>query len=68
MAQNMLRSAHHIVGRQGGQLDKYHQLMCCAGVQKITGGALVMEIAAVVILGATVIAFDYLNSRDLYYY
>ena len=33
-------------------------------LQKITSGALWMEVAAVAVLGATVFAFDYFNSSD----
>lgn len=36
--------------------------------QKITSGALWMELAAVVVLGGTVFAFDYFNSSDSGYY
>ncbi|KAK9830055.1 hypothetical protein WJX72_009454 [[Myrmecia] bisecta] len=36
--------------------------------QKITAGALGMELAAVAILGGTVFAFDYLSSHDGSYY
>jgi len=35
--------------------------------QKITGGALAMELGAVAVLGGTAFAADYLNSRDGYY-
>ena len=35
---------------------------CC--VQVITVGALVMELAAAVVLGATVVTYDYFSSRD----
>ena len=37
-------------------------------LQKITSGALWMELAAVVVLGATVFAFDYFNSSESGYY
>lgn len=37
-------------------------------VQKITSGALWTELAAVALLGATVLAFDYFNSSDSGYY
>ncbi len=37
-------------------------------VQKIEPGALWMEVAAVVVLGGTVFAFDYFNSSDSGYY
>lgn len=36
--------------------------------QKITSGALWTELAAVALLGATVLAFDYFNSSDSGYY
>ncbi|KAL3151976.1 hypothetical protein ABBQ32_001099 [Trebouxia sp. C0010 RCD-2024] len=36
--------------------------------QKITAGALWTELAAVVVLGATVFAFDFFNSSDSGYY
>lgn len=36
--------------------------------EKITGGALAMELAAVVILAATAIAYDYLSNDDGSYY
>eukprot|EP00884_Botryococcus_braunii_P014835 jgi/Botrbrau1/23352/Bobra.0051s0010.2 len=36
--------------------------------QKITAGALGFEIAAVAVLGATVMLFDYFSSRESYYY
>lgn len=35
--------------------------------QKITGGALAMELGAVAVLGGTALAADYLHSRDGYY-
>ncbi|KAK9843437.1 hypothetical protein WJX81_002586 [Elliptochloris bilobata] len=35
--------------------------------QKITGGALAMELGAVAVLGGTAFAADFLNSRDGYY-
>ena len=35
---------------------------CC--VQVITVGALVMELAAAVVLGATVVTYEYFSSRD----
>lgn len=37
-------------------------------LQKIAAGALWTELAAVVVLGATVFAFDYFNSTDSGYY
>ena len=37
-------------------------------LQKITAGALWTELAAVVVLGATVFAFDFFNSSDSGYY
>jgi Vacuolar protein sorting 55 len=38
--------------------------------QKIEGGALALELAAVFVLGATVVAFDFFNSSEAanYYY
>ena len=36
--------------------------------EKITGGALAMELAAVVVLAATAIAYDYLSNDDGSYY
>lgn len=36
--------------------------------EKITGGALAMELAAVGVLAGTAVAFDYLNSDDGSYY
>ena len=36
--------------------------------QKITGGALALELAAVVVLAATAIAYDYLSNDDGSYY
>ena len=42
------------------------RLLCT--VQKIEPGALWMEVAAVVVLGGTVFAFDYFNSSDSGYY
>jgi len=35
-----------------------------ASVQKIAGGALVMELAAVAVLAVTIVAYDYQTSRD----
>lgn len=32
--------------------------------QKIAGGALVIELAAVVVLGATIVAFDYFSQNS----
>lgn len=39
-------------------------ILAHAGV--ITSGALVMELAAVIVLGATIVLFDYFNTRDSY--
>ena len=36
--------------------------------EKITGGALAMELAAVVVLAGTAIAYDYLSNDDGSYY
>ncbi|BDA48039.1 probable vacuolar protein sorting-associated protein 55 homolog [Coccomyxa sp. Obi] len=36
--------------------------------EKITGGALATELAAVAVLAATAFAFDYLNNEDGSYY
>ena len=36
--------------------------------EKITGGALAMELAAVVVLATTAIAYDYLSNDDGSYY
>lgn len=33
-------------------------------LQVITSGALIMELAAVFVLGATIITYDYFSSRD----
>ena len=33
-------------------------------LQKIAGGALVIELAAVAVLGATIVAFDYFNQNS----
>jgi hypothetical protein len=33
-------------------------------VQVITVGALIMELAAVVVLGCTVVTYDYFSSKD----
>lgn len=33
-------------------------------MQVITSGALIMELAAVVVLGATIITYDYFSSKD----
>ena len=38
--------------------------MCGGMGQKITAGALGMELAAVAVLGSTIVAFDYLSSKD----
>ncbi len=35
--------------------------------QVITIGALIMELAAAVVLGATVLTYDYFNSKDSYF-
>ena len=42
--------------------------MACA--QKITGGALAMELSAVAVLGGTIVAYDYFSTQDTinYYY
>lgn len=37
---------------------------CCLSVQVITSGALIMELAAVFVLGATIITYDYFSSKD----
>ena len=37
-------------------------------LQKITGGALGLELAAVAVLGGTILAYDYFTSRDSGYY
>ena len=37
-------------------------------MQKITAGALGMELVAVAVLGGTVLAYDYFTSRDSVYY
>lgn len=36
--------------------------------EKVTGGALAMELAAVAVLAATAFAFDYLSNDDVSYY
>lgn len=39
-------------------------LFCRPPVQVITSGALIMELAAVFVLGATIITYDYFSSKD----
>jgi len=63
---NMQSALHGGVAQQSLFVGNAARLLCT--LQKIEPGALWMEVAAVVVLGGTVFAFDYFNSSDSGYY